>query len=76
MNAHNNLRYSDGEQMIRDLANPKLSTATFIIGSPRSITFERVTKVVSGGICIGSWSKTDLKHFIESKLATATNDRS
>ena len=55
VNAHNALRYSaDGVQSINDSTDSQLPETTFIIGLPRTITFECMTKVVSGGKVIGS----------------------
>ena len=66
---HNALRFSDaGVQSTDDSADPQLPTATFIVGSTRKITFERMAKVVLGGNCSVSWSKTKSKHIVETDL--------
>ena len=50
VNAHNDLRNSDDDvKSVDNSVNPQLPTAAFTIGLPRAITFERMTKVVSGG---------------------------
>ena len=50
MNAHNDLCFSDfGVQSIDDSADPQLLTATFTVGLSRTISLERMTKIVSGG---------------------------
>ena len=70
VNAHNNLCNSDvGVQSIDDSADPQLPTATFTVDLSRTITFERMTKVVLGRKgSVSSWSKTNPKHFGESEL--------
>ena len=45
-----------------------MPTATYIVGSSRTLIFERMTKVVSGGKGSVSWPKPDPKHFVESEL--------
>ena len=69
VNVQNDLHNSDASvQSIENSADPQLPTATFTVGLSRTITFERMTKVVLGGKGIASWLKTNPKHFDESEL--------
>ena len=73
MNAHNDLHFSYASvQSMDNSADPQLPTATFTIGLSRTITFKRMTKVVSGGYGSVSWSRTDQKRFVESKLVNGS----
>ena len=70
VNAHNGLRDSDdGVQSIHNTTCPNLPTAAFMIGSPRTIVFMQMIKAPPpGSKFVDSWSKTDCKHQIESKM--------
>ena len=54
----------DGVQSTNDTACSVLPTATFTIGSPRTLTFERMTMKVTSG----NWTKTACKHWVECQL--------
>ena len=65
VNSHTDLRYlDDGVQSIDNSADPQLPTVTLTVGMARTITFEQMTKVVSGGQCVLTWSKTDPEYFV------------